>query len=134
MRIATIPVGVIALLASSGAVLSQTRDCNIEAFKAVQTEDSSEAVKLAQLKLVNATNYEEAKKSASASIAWYFTGNLHQRGAVLRCALDGLDETASYRKPTPGACDRPPTPSRQIDPSSRIKGRTANRRPPAHLT
>jgi hypothetical protein len=63
------------LLGSSSAVLSQTRDCNIEAFKAAHIEDTSFAVMLAQLKLVNASNYEEAKKSASAIVPEYFAGD-----------------------------------------------------------
>lgn len=73
VRIATFAV--IALLGSSSTALSQARDCNIEAFKAMRIEDSSLAVMLAQLKLINESNYEEAKKSASAIIPEYFAGD-----------------------------------------------------------
>jgi len=65
----------IALLGSSSAAFCQVRDCNIEAFKAMRIEDSSLAVMLAQLKLINESNYEEAKKSASAIIPEYFAGD-----------------------------------------------------------
>ncbi|MGJ4967456.1 MULTISPECIES: hypothetical protein [unclassified Bradyrhizobium] len=66
---------VVALLGSSGAAFSEASDCNIEAFKAMRIEDSSLAVMLAQLKLINEANYEEAKKSASAIIPEYFAGD-----------------------------------------------------------
>lgn len=75
MKITAIAVGLIALTLSTSVVLSQTRDCNIEAFKASRFEDSSLAVRQAQLKLVNEANYEEAKKTASASVPGYFNGD-----------------------------------------------------------
>jgi len=65
----------LAWFGSSTLALAQVRDCNIEAFKAMRIEDSSLAVMLAQLKLINESNYEEAKKSASAIIPEYFAGD-----------------------------------------------------------
>lgn len=60
---------------TSTASFAQTANCDIELFRAKQDDTTSDLTDLFQLQLIDNSNYETAKRNASAKYSSYFSGD-----------------------------------------------------------
>lgn len=73
--IVAVPICIIAIVHIPSPAMAEGTNCDIELFKAKQSETTSQFTDLFQLQLVDESNYDVAKKSAAAKYKSYFDGN-----------------------------------------------------------